>query len=371
MPYKKCSPEDEKLLNEPARLHIGSYYEQRQHLEFVIEIDARPLALLIEEAYKGRRVYEFLSIDRPGDLLNYLWVRVAEGSSELIEYITQRYNRARRFSKPQESVHEMTFTEFDGYFDFDFDDTRPDASIWIKHRDSAAWRRQPMQLLPVVRRAQANLTHLDDFLTQHEIALMALGQHHLDFRPTVDRDGQLMPGVPGQSTLPSDLFELIVRLVKQEDIRSVSCPFTDYWLWRELVAEQVRRSIAQGVEPMTAMELNGPDSGIPFVSSGHCRTVQEWGGEIHIPCEGTRGGDLFIQPDWFGFTPADARLAPTLSQAVFEYTTPGEKKTCSYLLTRFHNLGEITSAKRTVVGDWVLYGPRTMSFDQGLASAMK
>ena len=110
-----------------------------------------------------------------------------------------------------------------------------------------------------------------------------------------------------------------------------------------------------GLAPQEAFRLNGPDSGIPLVSDESTRKDVEWGGEIHIPYEGVCGGDVFIQPHWFGFSPEQARLAPTLSEAVFGDFALNGYKTCNYLLTRWKDLGEIACAKRIEVGDWLLY----------------
>lgn len=158
--------------------------------------------------------------------------------------------------------------------------------------------------------------------------------------------------------IPTEVYELILRLSKQPDICSISCPFQDYALWQALIAEQVRRSVELGVAPQKALRLNGPDSGIPGVQTFEHRKDLEWGGEVHIPYEGATGGDLFIQPNWFGFSPDEARTAPTLSQAVFgDYALDGYK-TCKYLLTRWKKLGDLQCATKTEVGDWVLYTSR-------------
>ena len=82
---------------------------------------------------------------------------------------------------------------------------------------------------------------------------------------------------------------------------------------------------------------------------------------MHIPYEGATGGDLFIQPSWFGFPLEEARIAPTLSDAVFGHWAIDGVKTCKYLITRFKKLGEIQCARRIVIGDWVLYVAREAS----------
>jgi len=162
-----------------------------------------------------------------------------------------------------------------------------------------------------------------------------------------------------------DLIGQIVSIASQPNVHSVSCPFQDYDLWRALVAEQVQRSRAMQVEPQVAFRLNGPDGGVPNVHTrgGECRIDREWGGEIHIPYEGVAGGDLFIQPKWFGFVPALARRAPTLAQAVFGNHALDGYKTCNYLITHWRTLGELECADRTEIGDWVLYADKTMRLD--------
>ena len=47
-------------------------------LPCMVEVDARPMLALIEDALLGIRVYEFMTIDRPGDVLNYLRIRPPE-----------------------------------------------------------------------------------------------------------------------------------------------------------------------------------------------------------------------------------------------------------------------------------------------------
>lgn len=356
-----CSDNELRLLTEAVPMRLGRYFDGRESFEFDIDLDARPLAGLITDAAKGHRVYELLSIARPGDLLSYFWVHVADSAPDLAKRVTSRFNRARRFSKPLPDVRDLAFSEFDGFFYFGFDDTEPIASLWLQHRKQVAWRAQLDALFPVVLKAQAALRKQSDFLTQHEIALMLQRKHRIDYELAVGRDGQLSQGVPANSGLPSELFDLIISLVKRADVRSVSCPLDDYWLWRELVAEQVRRSIVQNVPPMEALRLNGPEKGIAFVRTYDCWQACDWGGEIHIPYEGFCGGDLFIPPKFLGIDPELARLAPTLSGAVFGPYNFEDEKSCKYCLTKNRTLGEIASATRTECGEWVLYSAKTIT----------
>ncbi len=50
---------------------------QERDCPFLIETDARPLAMLAESAARGYRVYEFMSLRRPAELLRYFSARMA------------------------------------------------------------------------------------------------------------------------------------------------------------------------------------------------------------------------------------------------------------------------------------------------------
>lgn len=356
-----------KRVAESREFRVRYPSQPSEHRTIIILVDAGPLAKLIEDAGEGRRVYELLSIERPGDVLHYLWVRVpARSSSQSMPLVRQRNAIVDNlFMDPIGEFCELGFVEFDKCYPLLGDNTNADADLWRQYLNTEVWRQYPTELMTWVRRAQEALKLCNDYLIQHEIALMRRGRHHLDFSPNVPRirdreSGQLtLAQMSAAENLPAALFDLIVTLAKRADVRSVACPFQNYWLWRELVAEQVRRAKEIGAEPQKALRLSGPDDGIPFVSSYSHRPYLEWGGEIHIPYEGTCGGDLFIHPKWFGFVPDDARTAPTLSQAVFGNAGLAGFKTCKYLLTPWKKLGEIDSATRTEVGDWVLYSATT------------
>lgn len=144
------------------------------------------------------------------------------------------------------------------------------------------------------------------------------------------------------TTLPGPLFELILDLIRRDDVQSVSCPLEDYALWRALVGEQVRRARLTGQHPQLAFGLRGPDSGLPEVDA------EAWGGGIHIPYEGACDGDLFILPKWHRFFQEDAGSDGSLRRAT--------RKCCHYVLMQA-DFGELACATRTVVGNtgWVFY----------------
>lgn len=152
--------------------------------------------------------------------------------------------------------------------------------------------------------------------------------------------GTVTTDADGHDRLPEQVVGKVLELIQRDDIRSVSCPFNDYELWRGLVAEQVRRSKSSGLPPQEAFTLCGADGGMsdmPF---------DEWGGRVHLPYEGMCGGDLVLLPLWRKFFAEDAEESGRLSTAL---------RLCCYHLLTPRDFGELSFATRTQVGDWVLY----------------
>lgn len=169
---------------------------------------------------------------------------------------------------------------------------------------------------------------------------------------------------PRPFLLAEPLKQAILEMAWRAEIRSISCPFDDFDLWKGLLSEQARRSKATGLPPQEALCLIGPDSGVPGIADAcfmpddeenfeqadqttAASALELRGGEIHIPFEGTTGADLFILPEWHNAFP------DVLSR-------PGAKlhcmvrKPCNYLLTN-RDLGEHGCAARTVVAGCFLY----------------
>lgn len=140
--------------------------------------------------------------------------------------------------------------------------------------------------------------------------------------------------------MPDYLREVILRLIHRDDVQSVSCPFDDPIIWRALVKKQRRRSVETGLPLQEAFALCGS-------SSIYELGIENWGGEVHIPVEGTCGGDLFILPKWHNFFADTVRDGGKLRWAV------GGKR-CYRVLLR-GDPGEIACATRETYGDWTLY----------------
>lgn len=295
---------------------------------FTVEIDAKPLAILLESAIRGYRVYELMSLRRPGDVLHYFRIRLIDVDQDIQDRVDER---ARNFWPPDKGgPATLSLPAFDRLFFWDGDDTCPEAECWLRFRGQPFWQERMTNIFGLVVKCQQRLRDQGDYLVQHELDRIAQGTHWRDFVSDLPRHPDKIDCPPEKTGLSPALFHLIEDLIGRETIQSVSCPLADHALWRRLVEQQVRRAEQNGKPPQEAFNLSGPDSGLPFV------TVADWGGEVHIPYEGACDGGIFIKPVW----------------RKFSFQTM--KSTCQFLLTQ-EDYGEQECAFRMVVDDWVLY----------------
>lgn len=317
---------------------------------FAIDLDATPLCILARCAAVGHRVHEFMTIERPGDLLRYLWVHLGDVDSDVVEHVKHWIDDDERYSFHRKApLDGLPFADFDrsfwsqesGYVD---PDMGPMESTWLRHRRTDYWTHKLDALLELVNHLQDRLRQRSDPLLRHEIALIDRHTHRRDYWARGAAIGRLTAIPDAATTLPADLFELLCATARREDVRSVSCPLQDYALWRSLVSEQVRRAQSANVAAQEALFLAGPDSGIPDVAA------EDWGGDIHIPYEGACEADLFVKPDWHGFDRYAAAEAGTARAGFF-----GKAHRC--VLTRV-DLGIFDKDERVMCGEWYLYLPR-------------
>jgi hypothetical protein len=309
----------------------GTYNGWRESdCPFSIEIDARPLAILAESAARGCRVYEFMSLRCPGNVLRYLSVRMALAHPSIQERVSRdlklRYRFVSEADRPALSLH-----DFDRLFFLQGDDTPPEDEAWIKFRNQPEWEKRLSEYFFLIGDWQERLRDKKDFLLQHELGLIAAHKHHQDFLSEEPFDPLATAVPPDESGLPPALFNLLRDLVCKENVQSVSCDLKDYPLWRLLVSQQVQQAEKASLPPQSAFGLCGPESRAPnFVAA------EDWGGYIHHPYEGVVPCDIYFLPHWRNFSFGDM------------------ESTCKYLLTK-QSFGEKECALRTVFDDWFLY----------------
>jgi len=295
---------------------------------FIVEVDAKPLAILIESAARGYRVYELMSLNRPGDVLHYFRIRLIDVDPDIENRVKHCSENFGQQNKDDSNV--LALPDFDSLFSWDSDDTAPEAECWLRFREQSFWPAKIKKFFDLAMKCQKQLHIQGDYLIQHELDRFDLGTHWRNFASDLPRNPYEVNYPFEKTGLSPAFFYLIKELIVRETVQSVSYLEQDYALWRLLVEQQVRRANKDQKTVQEAFKLCGPDNGIPFVVAKDC------GGEIHIPYEGDCDGDILIKTSWRKFR--------------FE----AMKSTCQFLLTQ-EDYGEQECAYRTVADDWILY----------------
>jgi len=323
------SNEEWLLCTNTETLTPGPYYDWRGKIcPFIVEIDARPLAILIESAARGYRIYELMSVNRPGDVLHYFRIRLIDVDQDIQNRVKNRPENIWHHNIDDSNI--LSLPDFDDLFYWDYDDTTPDALCWLRFREQSIWRDKMKEFFELVIKCQKQLYNQADYLIQSELDRIDKGTHWRAFITDIPRYPYETRCLPEKTELSSAFFYCIKELIAREAIQSVACLQKDYGLWRLLIEQQVRRSELTSKPLQEAFKLSGPDNLFPF------DVAKDWGGEVHIPYEGVCNGDIFIGAEWRRFR--------------FE----AMKSTCQFLLTQ-EDYGEQECAYRTIVDDWVLY----------------
>ncbi|MGZ8982770.1 MAG: SIR2 family NAD-dependent protein deacylase [Methylotenera sp.] len=337
--------EESDFLTSPER-HETSYmfsYKDPRRCKIVVDIDARPLVSLVETAFYGCRVYELMSIQRPGDLLHYLWVAFVELDDELLKSLKDSVDYKHRYEfDMKQPLTGLPFIYFDEKFFWQGDDTYLSDAAWREHIDSESWYQKLSSLYQLVCKLQQRLRGVDNLLLQNELRLIDEKKHRRDFFSIVKRSCTLDFTDFSVDAKSVKFQKVLAQLIAQDDVHSVSYPFGGLILWRILVAEQISRSQRLNLPLQEALHLYGPDSGLDDLP-------EDWGGEVRIPYESMFDGDVVFLPGWRVFhienSGVDGSLAKTLNM-----------KDCRYMFVpKSRELGELACAMREEIGDWVLY----------------
>lgn len=334
-----------QYLSEPRIVDIQKLSEREFHrkLAFKISIQFNQLAMLIDSAAVGWRIYELMSLQRPGDLLNYLLVSPVEIDSE-IEKVICDYNQDDfeiRYH-PEKPLQTLPFTRIDQCFAWKGDDTDNWDEIWCLVADKGYWRTLILEIFPILREIQKQIAASTDSLVQRELRMIEQFTHPYMMGANPPRPNKFTELPPSNEPLSPVLVQYLQGLIQTGDIRSVSGSISDYYFWRSLIATQLARSEQFGLPPRRAFGLGCDDRGGPW-----CSLAFVLGAKIHEPYEGICGGDIFFMPSWFRFY-----VEAALSSGRLIAGTGGRH--CRYLVTQ-RDLGELPFAQHRQFGDWHVY----------------
>lgn len=312
---------------------------------FSVEITNTPLVDLIDAALLGSRVYELMTIARPGDCLHYLQVKICDLDDEVIKRVKDNLKSNNWLFKTDQPLRQVAFTDFDACF-WMLEDNHVYEVYWRESIDefepsSHRWKVHLNSLFAEVLAAQQMLRATDDFLIQHEIKLIDARKHCNDQLALIPRlrdfDTNLLAHKPENQAF----YRFLETLIAKPEIKSVSCPFNDFYLWRILVKEQVKRSIDTQLAPQETFYLCGKEVGF-----GDATSPTNWGGYAHTPYEGMACADCVFLPEWRKFFFEYAGNKGSLARAT--------RLECNYLFSA-RDLGELGCADRTMVGNWFFY----------------
>jgi hypothetical protein len=341
------NPSQREVLIKPVRHDTGGFdnwHKSPRKRPLIVDIDACPLVNLIEDASQGHRVYEFMSINRPGDLKHYLRVNLVEVDEDIVKKLESAMNRIDYSIRERQSeLTELPYTVFDNHFMWEGDDSTNDVAAWRQHIDQSEWKENLSAIYGLVMDLQTKLRATNDFLLQHEIGLLDSKQHFLDFMSRVERF-QHLDSIKVDWSANASFFDYIRNLIAKPEVTSVACGYNSYPIWRILCEEQIRRAKSSGDVPGAVFRLYAADD------CCYGDVGRNWGAEIHTSYEGMVIGDVTILPQWRRFDVSKAGEGGSLSAAL------RTSDSCQFLLIpSSRDFGEIACANRTELDGWIVY----------------
>ena len=239
---------------------------------------------LLADAREAYRVYELMSIRRPGDLCNYLYVEPIEASEGTLE-------RCREKKLRDEPNTVVPLETFDGFFYLAGDDTESEHGCWLNYRRSSAFHDHLRGHFRRIQDAQQELRNGNDPLVRHVIQLMDASTHPWDisrgqsFRQTLSNyESRTKP------KRSAEYYGTLRKLLQRPDITSVRLfMHDDYQTERLVCAEQRERASATGKITFEALPI--------CMFSHNYPASPGWGEKVMTFHEGTGYGTLVVVED--------------------------------------------------------------------------
>lgn len=119
--------EEREVFEEDYSIKVGRYYHKDGWLSIGVDINAEPLKKLAESATFGHRVYELMTISRPGDIQNYLQLKIIDIHHDL----QQEVNRAWHvWNERDQDTKVLPYKVFDGLFYWDCEYSHAPSACW-------------------------------------------------------------------------------------------------------------------------------------------------------------------------------------------------------------------------------------------------
>ncbi len=301
---------------------------------FRVRLDAEKLQDLIRATEDARRIYELMLIERPGDVLDYVWVVLEELSQsvrERIDDFRHQHGSAQRIWPGDR----MPLGAFDHLFYWAAEDTDADDETWLRFRNSAQMRSFMHQAYANAIGAQNRLAW-GDALERHVYSRIRAGVHPYCY---IGRDAARhkceSPTRADVSQHTNAFYEKLSQLLRDPEIASVAYRASgDYRVFRMMATEQRRRASFTGHTTRNALFLSA--------LSNHSINQLDWDCAILFFDEGLGYGDLLIQGHGIG------------SDNIRKVMQSGHRPPRRYLLTT-GDIGGIDGFDQLSGDGWVLY----------------
>ncbi|MFU8837447.1 MAG: hypothetical protein ACNA75_04020 [Thiohalomonadaceae bacterium] len=332
-------------LAKPYPMPPSSLYE-REHGEMTLNmcVDAVPLRLLLETASHGPRLYELLSIQRPGQLLYYLELDLRASEPALRKMVLRELSKYHlqmiRGYERDEGVDILPILWMDKVFPWDSYDTTSNAEEWLAFRATPAWQTMMNHYYHLVEQARQHLKNSANPLIRHTIAMIENGTHPGLYKARLEPGYNR--GMPAKyERMTPAVIEHVIQLLERYQLDSIAAEERGTALWLALCAQQIKRQHSE-----RPLKLYSSDAGVPF-------DPQDIGCDIHVSCEGMVIGALTILPEWRVFDAERAEKQATLHGGLEIYPFP-DLPECKIMLSQ-RDFGELSMATRTALDGWNVY----------------
>lgn len=294
---------------------------------FVVEFLDYALHHLIADAHEGHRIYELMSIRRPGDVWQYIWIRLVDVPDNVMD--TYTYKRKEPFPKgtPPWPERMLPLNIFDSFFYWAREDTSEESECWLTERGSGRFQNRAQELFAKVLETQEFLRASTDLLICKELSNIAAHQHDEDMAAhslySLTTEEYQSPVVRKWS---DEFYTKLAELLALPEVVCVAVRGDeDYHTLRLVCSEQLRRAQATGNPQGHDMPLS--------VLGDSWDWFNRWDAVLTLHSEGLGYGDLLVEND-----PPRIRPASTEPASARPPPTPRQKEYSAFVFRMWQQM---------------------------------
>lgn len=267
---------------------VCHYWRIDPPLPFRVKLHEFPLHHLIADAQEAHRVYELMSIRRPGDVWKYIWVELLDVPPSVHSSRKWRKDEAKDSRKWPDNW--LPLTEFDRCFYWAWDDTKPESQCWLPEREGPAFKKWAEELFAGVKTAQLAVQQAQDILIQIELAQMAATCHYRDYEAATPFE--ITPPdyeSPVKPRFSQAFYDKLSELIRRPEVNCFSFIGEEYQVLRLAFTEQRLRFKSD--DPLL------PANSWPIsILADFVHGLRDWNAQAQVYSEGIGYGYLMVCP---------------------------------------------------------------------------